>query len=69
MRDKIVSIDMSDDTALNFEYLHRFSVRLPWTADIGYKLESLSAVIGCLENNETGRIDLMKEGKASFIPQ
>ena len=68
MRDKIVSIDLSDDTALGMEYLYRFTVRLPWTADIGYKLETLETVANYLENNETGRIDLMTDGKASFIP-
>ena len=68
MRANIGSIDASDDTALNLNYLGRFTVRFPWTADIGYKLESLATVVDYLENNETGRIDLMTEGKASFIP-
>ena len=68
MRDKIYTVDMSDDTALILTYLGRFTVRLPWTADIGYKLESLDTVANYLENNETGLIDLMTEGKASFIP-
>lgn len=69
MRANIGSIDISDDTALNFTYLWRFTVRIPWTADMGYKLESLATVVDYLENNETGLIDLMTEGKASFIPQ
>jgi len=69
MRDKIRRIDLSDDTALNMEYLNRFTVRMPWTADVGYKLDTLETVVNYLENNETGRIDLMTEGKASFIPQ
>lgn len=68
MREKIYTIDMSDDTALSLTYLGRFTVRLPWTADIGYKLDSLATVADYLENNETGLIDLMTEGKASFIP-
>ncbi len=69
MRDKIGEIDLSDDTALSFTYLGRFAVRFPWTADVDYKLESLSTVVEYLEENETGRIDLMTEGKASFIPE
>ena len=68
MRGDIGVIDLSDETALSFTYLGRFTVRTPWTADIGYKLESLATVVDYLENNETGRIDLMTEGKASFIP-
>lgn len=69
MRAGIGVINISDDTALSFTYLGRFTVRMPWTAEIGYKLESLSTVVDYLENNETGRIDLMTEGKASFIPE
>lgn len=69
IRGNIAVIDMGDETALSFEYLGRFTVRFPWTADVGYKLESLSTVVDYLENNETGRIDLMTEGKASFIPE
>lgn len=68
VRGYIGAIDISDDTALTFTYLGRFTVKLPWTADIGYKLESLNAVVDYLEGNETGTIDLMTEGKASFIP-
>ena len=69
MRDKIGAVNLSDDTALTLTYLGRFTVRFPWTADVGYKLESLSTVVDYLENNETGLIDLMTEGKASFIPE
>lgn len=68
MRENIGQIDMADETALSFTYLGRFTVRFPWTADVGYKLESLATVVDYLEDNETGRIDLMTEGKASFIP-
>ena len=69
MRGRIGEIDMADDTALNFTYLGRFTVQFPWTADAGYKLDSLATVVEYLEDNETGRIDLMAEGKASFIPE
>lgn len=69
MRGRIVSLNLADDTALNLDYLGRFAVRIPWTADVGYKLDTLDTVVNYLENNETGRIDLMTEGKASFIPQ
>ena len=67
-RQNINSIDLSDETALKMEYLNRFTVRFPWTADIDYKLESLAYVVDQLESNQTGRIDLMTEGKASYIP-
>jgi len=69
MRENIGVIDLGDETALNLTYLGRFTVRFPWTADVGYKLESLATVVDYLEANETGLIDLMTEGKASFIPE
>lgn len=69
VREKVVSIDLSDDTALRMEYMGRFTVRFPWTADVSYKWESLTTVVSYLEANETGTIDLMTEGKASFIPK
>ena len=44
-------------------------MKLPWNADISYKLESLATVADYLELNETGTINLMTDGKASFIPE
>ena len=41
---------------------------MPWDADLGYKLENVRRVVDELEANETGVIDLMTDGKASFIP-
>lgn len=69
MRDKIETVDLGDDTCLQFTYAGRFSVKLPWTADFAYKLESLATVTDYLEFNETGTINLMTDGKASFIPE
>ena len=65
----INELRLNDDTAVSFRYLNRFDVRFPWPADVDYKMESLNAVVDYLEGNETGRIDLMTEGKASFIPE
>lgn len=63
------TIDLGDDSCLQFTYAGRFSVKLPWNADISYKLESLATVADYLELNETGTINLMTDGKASFIPE
>lgn len=67
--ENINAIDLSDGEYLQFEYLDRFTVKLPWDADMDYKLESLASVVDYLEGNETGTINLMTEGKASFIPK
>ncbi|MFQ6976521.1 MAG: hypothetical protein ACLRSD_05650 [Oscillibacter sp.] len=34
----IGEIDLSDGTAITFTYLDRFTVKMPWDADIAYKL-------------------------------
>ena len=69
MRANIETVDLGDDTCLQFTYAGRFAVKLPWTADFSYKLESLATVVDYLEANETGTINLMTDGKASFTPK
>lgn len=67
--ERIDSVDLSDDSALQLEYIDRFTVKMPWTSDMDYKLQSIAAVVERLEANETGSINLMTEGKASFVPE
>lgn len=69
IRGGIGEIDLSDGTCLQLSYLERFTVKLPWNADFAYKLESLATVVDYLEDNETGTINLLTDGKASFIPK
>ena len=69
MRVNIETVDLGDDTCLQFTYAGRFTVKLPWTADFAYKLESLATVVDYLEANEKGTINLMTDGKASFTPE
>lgn len=69
MLSDISAIDLSRGTEIVFTYLDRFTVHLPWTADFDYKLNSLAIVADRLEINETGTIDLMTDGKVSFIPE
>ena len=64
----IGEVDLGDGTALTLTYLGRFTVKMPWDADLAYKLENLRTVVDVLENNEAGTINLMTDGKASFIP-
>ena len=64
----IGSIDLGDGTAITLTYLDRFTVKMPWDADLAYKLENLRTVVDVLEDNEAGTINLMTDGKASFIP-
>ena len=66
---EISYVDLTDETVLTFSYLDRFTVKLPWDADMNYKISSLIAVVQYLEENENGVIDLTAENKASFIPQ
>lgn len=67
----IAAIDLTDATAVRLEYLGRFTVKLPWDAEIDYALRMLKSVAEKLETNETGEIslmNLMEEGKVNFIP-
>ena len=63
----IGEIDLSDGTAITFTYLDRFTVKMPWDADFGYKLENVRMVVNELEDNQKGTINLMRDGKANFI--
>ena len=65
----VQTIVLSDDSLLVLRYLDRFDVTLRRDADLNYKLSYLLAVMGRLEVNEKGRIDMTQEDKASFIPQ
>ena len=65
----IGEIDLSDGTAITFTYLDRFTVKMPWDADIAYKLGNVRTVVEQLEANQTGTINLMNDGRADFIPE
>ena len=60
---------VSDGTAITFTYLDRFTVKMPWDADIAYKLGNVRTVVEQLEANQTGTINLMNDGRADFIPE
>ena len=64
----IGEVDLGDGTGITLTYLGRFTVKMPWDADLAYKLENLRTVVDVLEDNEAGTINLMTDGKASFIP-
>ena len=66
---QIGEIDLSDGTAITFTYLDRFTVKMPWDADIAYKLGNVRTVVEQLEANQTGTINLMNDGRADFIPE
>lgn len=61
-------VELSDDTRLRFTYLNRFTVELPWDSDYGRRLRYLLRTVEELEDNQTGTINLMVDGKSSYIP-
>lgn len=67
--EKAGAVYLGDPSVLTMEYDGRFTVRLGWEADFTYKIQNLETVIGRLEVNETGTIDLTMDGVASFDPQ
>lgn len=67
--DKVQAIHLGESDMMTMEYDDRFLVYLPWGADYEYKLRGLEAVIGKLEVNETGTIDMLREdGEVHFYP-
>ena len=69
MLGEIASVDLADGTCLQFSYAGRFTVKVPWNADYDYKLRHLLSVQDYLEENEAGTINLLADGKASFVPE
>lgn len=62
------SVDLSDGTRLRFSYLGRFTVELPWDCDYERRIRYLLRTVEELEDNQVGVINLMVDGKASYIP-
>jgi len=62
------SISLQSTEYIALSYLERFTVLVPYGADLDYKLDYLLSVVDRLEANETGTIDLTQDGTASFIP-
>ncbi len=73
LRDKdmlgdVQAIHLEDAAQITMQYLDRFTVQLPWNADLDYKLNYLLAVVDRLEDNETGTINMMQDHKVNFVP-
>ena len=62
------SIDLSDATAIEMDYLGRFRVKLPWDADMERIFRGVQQLVNSLEANETGEVNLMMDGEIRFIP-
>lgn len=68
MLGQVQQIHLEDSAAVTIRYLDRFTVLLPWDADMDYKMNYLQAVVERLENNEHGTINMMQDHKVNFIP-
>ena len=68
MLDQVDAIHLEDLSVLTMEYAGRFRVEMPYGADYAYKLRALEVVIGKLETNQTGTIQLVRDdGRINFI--
>ncbi|MBO4853900.1 MAG: FtsQ-type POTRA domain-containing protein [Oscillospiraceae bacterium] len=65
----VQEIHLEDPSAVTMGYLDRFTVTLPWGADMEYKMNYLMAVVERLEDNERGIINMMQDQKVNFIPR
>lgn len=64
----IISIDMSNVTNVQFNYMDRFDVKLGANSEVEYKFQMLTGVIEELGENVQGVIDLSNTSKISFYP-
>lgn len=60
-----IRLDRSECIVLR--YLDRLNVEIPWDADFDYKMNFLLAVVGKLEDYETGTLKMMTDGEARLI--
>lgn len=66
--EQVDAVHLGSASELTMDYGGRFTVRMPYGADYAYKLRNLLAVMDKLESNETGTIDLRKDGEAHVLP-
>ena len=67
MGDKVSAIDLSGTAVLTLRYDGRFTVELPMTADFPREVWRLEEVMGHMQSNESGFLDLTGE-KGYFRP-
>ena len=66
--EQVDAIHLGDLSTLSMDYAGRFTVEMPYGADYAYKLRALEVVIGKLETNQTGTIQLVRDdGRINFI--
>ena len=65
----VQAIHMEDASVITMRYLNRFTVQIPWNADMDYKFNYLLAVVERLEDNEKGTINMTQDHKVNFIPE
>lgn len=69
MMEKVDSIDLTGTATCVLGYDGRFTVKLPLSADFPYKMRVLEGIVGPLQPNEKGAIDLTREDRFYFDPQ
>lgn len=69
MMEQVDAIHLADSSTLSLDFAERFHVELPYSADYGYKLRFLDAIVNeGVESNQTGTIQLNRtDGEVHFI--
>lgn len=65
---ELTSLDLTASSTVSFGFAGRFTARMPMSCDFDYKVRALEYVMGQLEENETGLIDLTMSDETHFIP-
>lgn len=67
--EQVQAIHLESPSELVVDYANRFAVKMPYSGDYDKLLAFLTIVIDTLETNETGVIDLTREGAAHVQKQ
>ncbi|MGE4353716.1 MAG: cell division protein FtsQ/DivIB [Oscillospiraceae bacterium] len=65
----ITWLDMSSDETVEFDYLDRFTVRMPIEGDLEYNFEKLLAAVNQLSPSDRALLDLSIDDKVHFSPR
>ena len=71
MLDKTDSIRMEDLSVIRMDYIGRFTVKLPYSADYAMKLRILQMAIDSeyVQDNMTGTFDMTREDGRTYLDQ
>ena len=65
----ITWLELLGDGNIEFDYIDRFTVRMPLSGDVDYNLQKLLSAVGQLSPGDRALLDLTIDDKVHFIPR